>query len=115
MCVCVCVCVCVLCVVCVCGVCVCSVCVCVCVCVCGGVTMPFITYSCLWLLAKTASFVKSHDTHLDQWSYLPPSCVLAFPTKWREVHLTWESLNSIGPDDSVRELPIAAVWQAVVS
>ena len=28
---------------------------------------------------ETASFGKSHDTHLDQWSYLPPSCVLHSP------------------------------------
>ena len=27
----------------------------------------------LWLLVKRPRFVKSHDCHMDQWSYLPPS------------------------------------------
>ena len=64
---------------------------------------------------KTASFIKSHDSHMDQWSYLPPSHVVCVRHKIEEIALIWESLNSICPSDSSCELLIPAALQAVVS
>ena len=42
-------------------------------------SLPFVTYSHLWLLVKLPRLVKSHDHHMDQWSHLPPSCGLYSP------------------------------------
>ena len=94
-------------------------CVCVgmcmcCYCTCINVPRSFITYSHLWLLAKLP-VLASHMTLIWTNGVTWPLHVFCIPHKMEGSALDTETLNSIGPDDSSRELLIAAVLQAAMS
>ena len=90
----------------------------------GVVTLPsHITHICtLTLLTHTPHICTLTPFHSHTHAHSPPggqvsssATAEASAYRGRGGHLTWESLNSIGPDDSSRELPIAAVSLAAVS
>ena len=53
-----------------------------------------------WFACKTAKVCQVTCPSHGPMESLATFMWFVFTTNWREVHLTWESLNSIGPNDS---------------